>query len=165
MKINRNDYKASKVGDGPKGFYNTSVSIDDGRWYVGEAGVDSGTLIIIDPCYISRLPIAKEENWGEFCNLIAKNHHNPFEYGGGVVMSSGFGDGGFPVYTTFKDHTEVKHEVLTGHYTNDRDYDKSIGSHMKPKIFNYKHREWVELTHELRWKLNEYQTEAKRIEL
>jgi hypothetical protein len=171
--LNRQDYKSKS------GHYNTQSEIEDGRWFVGEAGVDSGLLIIIDPCYISKLPIARREpnpkhpsgyydstaqkEWGEFCRLVGKNNHKPMSYGGGMVVSTGSGDGGFPVFSTYRDHTEVKHEVLTGHWTNERDYDKSIGSHTSNKIYNYKEKRFVELTSDLRWRLNEYQREDKKI--
>lgn len=78
------------------------------RIKVGEVGVDAGCIWIGDPCYIiHRSPddTYKEfigNNWPEFCEILDKNGYydsDHLQFGGiGVVVSSGYGDGTYPVY-------------------------------------------------------------------
>jgi hypothetical protein len=83
------------------------------RKQVGEIGVDAGLCWIGDPCYILHAdpaPKAIGGDWGEFCDLLFKDGQNPacqqFHYdlghaGLGVVVSTGYGDGVYPVYAEF----------------------------------------------------------------
>lgn len=73
--------------------------------YVGEVAVDAGLVMVGDPCYAKDKdhPIHK---WSKFCDLVHGDHDNSatqlkFKHGGpglGVVVSSGYGDGVYPVY-------------------------------------------------------------------
>lgn len=86
---------------------------------IGYCGVDSGQLIVCDPCYLS--------DWKDTEEISAKKGKKgyPFTYAGacsatleeneggqlvneigaevGVAVSSGFGDGVYPVYAHIKD--------------------------------------------------------------
>jgi hypothetical protein len=73
---------------------------------IGSCGVDSGQLLIIDPCYLS--------NWkdGEFPSKDGNDYNavseltigNKFgEHKGGVVSETGYGDGRYPVIATIAD--------------------------------------------------------------
>lgn len=78
---------------------------------VGVVGVDAGLVLVGDPCYFST-PDATEhlaETWDKFCDLIFKDSkfnkdgHKQLNYksghpGVGVVVSSGYGDGTYPVF-------------------------------------------------------------------
>jgi hypothetical protein len=75
------------------------------REQVGNIGVDAGLCWIGDPCYI--LPEDRTENvgkdWPDFCRKIAGRDHYSFDYrlgheGVGVCVSTGWGDGTYPVY-------------------------------------------------------------------
>lgn len=77
---------------------------------VGEFGVDAGLCIIGDPCYFA-VPDASShpaKTWEEFCDMLFgsdfdKNNVKQLDYrpgspGLGVVVSTGYGDGCYPVY-------------------------------------------------------------------
>jgi len=75
---------------------------------VGEIGVDAGLCWIGDPCYCVT-PDANEhpaESWPEFCSKLDANENDgvmQWKYkaghaGLGVSVSTGHGDGCYPVY-------------------------------------------------------------------
>lgn len=78
------------------------------RELVGHIGVDAGLCWIGDPCYV----IAKDcsnvfNSWKEFCEQIEGDYPTmkSFNYaagheGLGVCVSTGYGDGTYPVYIT-----------------------------------------------------------------
>jgi hypothetical protein len=85
---------------------------------VGHIGVDAGLCWIGDPCYIlhtseykdgkevpTPLPESLGKDWADFCNLLGESYPTmkSFPYakgheGLGVCVSTGFGDGSYPVY-------------------------------------------------------------------
>ncbi len=76
------------------------------RILLGHAAVDSGQLIIVDPCYIEdgldyeavckvTLEASRDEQGGPY---LARGIA-----GFGVVTSTGFGDGNYPVYAEVVD--------------------------------------------------------------
>jgi len=87
--------------------------------HVGDCSVDSGQLIIIDPCYLDEwrdgeFNLTKYEelsekgekfdNWppadnsyDEACRVTLENRAGPVHNGLAVVTSTGFGDGTYPV--------------------------------------------------------------------
>jgi len=81
----------------------------DGWEYAGEVGVDSGQCWLGDPCYIM-----DEKHHNQLHNLSFPTHDSkdwkdvvavPYDLGHmglGVCVSSGFGDGGYPVYVKRK---------------------------------------------------------------
>jgi hypothetical protein len=76
---------------------------------LGWVSVDSGLIWIGDPCYI----IHNEEHnhdlgrsWSEFCDTIKNKQHHSFDHnavgeGLGVVTSTKYGDGFYPVIGFF----------------------------------------------------------------
>ena len=79
---------------------------------VGEIGVDAGLCWIGDPCYIihpDSLPEDIGKDWDEFCNRLFEreskvNHGGASQWnydkghsGLGVTVSTGYGDGMYPV--------------------------------------------------------------------
>jgi hypothetical protein len=93
---------------------------------IGYVGVDSGQIMITDPCYIDSQWTSHGDN---FSHEPDSKGLYPFDYGGacsatlsdeqagalrfamghegaGVVTSAGFGDGSYPVYATFSDEGE-----------------------------------------------------------
>lgn len=89
----------------------------NGEEDLGVVGVDSGELLIIDPCYLynkkefATLMKALEENQTshkKFYNIKYTLGHP----GLGVVFSSGWGDGLFEVVGTFKNNLAKKVEII-----------------------------------------------------
>jgi hypothetical protein len=97
----------------------SKLTLNRSDWkLVGHFGVDAGLCWIGDPCYILHkdkpayegatpegLPESLGKDWGEFCNKL--DHSGPllqsFPYamgheGLGICVSTGFGDGMYPVY-------------------------------------------------------------------
>ena len=72
---------------------------------IGHIGVDAGLCWIGDPCYVLPDDGSQRENvqdWDEFCNIMAGHQHVSFDYsmgheGLGVCVSTGYGDGYYPV--------------------------------------------------------------------
>ena len=84
---------------------------------VGYVGVDAGLIYIGDPCYEvgSDTEGKFQGTWGDFCGLLNDKNRGidkngvfkiPFPLGHegqAVVVSSGYGDGNYPVYVERKD--------------------------------------------------------------
>jgi hypothetical protein len=87
--------------------------------HIGEIGVDAGVCWIGDPCYVLHAdhpPKAIGRSWDEFCDVLHADHKYPtckqFCYdlghpGLGVVVSTGYGDGVYPVYAEFNDEGRI----------------------------------------------------------
>ena len=98
------------------------------RELIGEVGVDSGQLLVCDPCYIrsqwkdTNFDKVKEPT-GEFsydgcCQATcSKDSAGQLNYsmghaGAGVVFSSGYGDGTYPVYAKKNAHGRVVEVII-----------------------------------------------------
>jgi uncharacterized protein (DUF1684 family) len=73
---------------------------------IGSCGVDSGTIMLVDPCYVIAdkdvAPRVTYEDTLEAWRTEGHDFHDmfiPFE--DGVIVSSGYGDGNYPVYAKF----------------------------------------------------------------
>lgn len=78
------------------------------RELIGRCGVDSGQIMITDPCYV----IGDEFNDADYekvCELtLSQDGAGALPFAAGhegkaVVSSSGIGDGFYPVYATYSD--------------------------------------------------------------
>jgi hypothetical protein len=99
------------------------------RKFIGEVGVDAGLCWIGDPCYILSGKRPKEigKDWNEFCDILkekgmykdkqtAQFNYDLGHEGLGVVTTTGYGDGGYPVYATFNEEgrvTKIEIEFIT----------------------------------------------------
>ena len=84
---------------------------------LGKFGVDSGQVLIIDPCYVdsewkqnSKKGTGLDDGtYGDCCRLtLSKKQGGVLKYkmghkGLGVVSSTGYGDGEYPVYAIISD--------------------------------------------------------------
>jgi len=79
---------------------------DPSVWHhAGVIGVDAGLCWVGDPCYVMHArPKDIGENWLDFCERLGDSHPTvrQFHYdmghpGLGVCVSTGYGDGGYPV--------------------------------------------------------------------
>jgi hypothetical protein len=89
------------------------------RKHIGEIGVDAGLCWIGDPCYILHadpMPKAVGKDWEQFCDILNADSQYPtckqFAYdlghpGLGVVVSTGYGDGLYPVLAEFTDEGRI----------------------------------------------------------
>jgi hypothetical protein len=83
---------------------------------VGHFGVDAGLCWIGDPCYILHaedgFPASVGKDWGDFCSglgdaypVLKSYPYGDSEHEGlGVCVSTGDGDGSYPVYVRIKDN-------------------------------------------------------------
>lgn len=95
---------------------NLKTLYEEGYIYVGECGVDSGQIIVVDPCYV--MHGERKGNQSELPSdmltyremVDRKNYDKPAEQlvfsgigGTGVLTSSGYGDGVYPVFMKLSD--------------------------------------------------------------
>lgn len=70
---------------------------------IGVVGVDSGTLLLGDPCYwLDDKDYDKEICHPNF-NRARQVNYDLGHAGKGVIVSSGYGDGSYPVFATIQD--------------------------------------------------------------
>ena len=78
------------------------------RKMIGKCGVDSGQIMITDPCYVIDGEFT-EKHYQQVCEItLADGHAGSLPYdlgheGKAVVSSSGIGDGLYPVYATYEE--------------------------------------------------------------
>lgn len=89
------------------------------RERIGVIGVDAGLCWLGDPCYILHAdpkPATIGQDWEEFCDILEADDgdrtYTQFDYnlghpGLGVVVSTGYGDGVYPVYVEFNEDGRV----------------------------------------------------------
>lgn len=81
------------------------------RVKLGTIGVDSGTVLLGDPAYIP------QQGWDDFhqtlvdIGFFTTHHAEPFGEGLGLIVSSGYGDGSYPVYADVVDGRIMKIEI------------------------------------------------------
>lgn len=77
-----------------------------GKWIkIGVCGVDTGRLMIIDPCYRGMLSEKEEDGiiWDSGIAPMIQYHYPKGHAGLGVSFSTGFGDGCYDVYGLVED--------------------------------------------------------------
>jgi hypothetical protein len=85
---------------------------------IGVVGVDSGQLIVGDPCYFGNWKNDEYDNpdskpndmsYSNACRLtLSEDMAGEIPFGRAVVFSSGFGDGVYPVIAHYKDYGTEK---------------------------------------------------------
>lgn len=87
---------------------------------IGYCGVDSGQLLIIDPCYLSKWKDGEfdmdnqDKQLNSYHNACVKTLSEEMAgevNEGGVVTSTGYGDGEYPVVATYKEGRIQKIEI------------------------------------------------------
>lgn len=87
---------------------------------IGYCGVDSGQLVIIDPCYLNKWTDGDFAGQGEPSNnsydgacRISLNEQGGGEIKeGGVVVSTGYGDGNYPVKAFYNSEGRIMKIVV-----------------------------------------------------
>jgi len=123
--------------------YKYTSKYSDHGTLVGHCGVDSGQIMFADPCYVKDFRMEMDEADGEFtADLKPDSRGNyPFTYNGAssatcskeqagqlgnstaVVMSSGWGDGCYPVYVKYDDDGRVASATIV-FLSDDEDDDE-----------------------------------------
>lgn len=81
------------------------------RKRIGTVFVDAGLIWVGDPCYVLGDDATNRvTDWQDFCNKLYKDGNidedrfaEPLGMGVGLAVSSGMGDGAYPVYIETKD--------------------------------------------------------------
>lgn len=95
------------------------------RVFIGEVGVDSGQLMIVDPCYLHNWEPGDfnpknphpSNSYDEVCRVTAatKEYYGQTFRGLAAAFASGYGDGVYPVYGYLDENGRVmKVEILMG---------------------------------------------------
>lgn len=85
----------------------------ENKWTkVGVVGVDAGLIWVGDPCYIMGDDASNRvKSWSEFCKLLnvekVDGVMEPLKHGIGLAISSGYGDGVYPVSVKYNDEGRV----------------------------------------------------------
>ena len=73
---------------------------NDGWTKIGECPVDAGCLVLVDPCYVAHEE-DRTDPYQEALMWDKEDHargHKEMSDGLGVIVSTGYGDGQYPVY-------------------------------------------------------------------
>ena len=89
--------------------------MEDERVRLGDVGVDSGQLLVIDPCYLEDWD--HQRSYPEACHVTGDGTGGQFHYasgrpGLGVAFRSGFGDGVYLVWATVRDFGPWRRRVV-----------------------------------------------------
>ena len=96
----------------------------DGRYLVGHCAVDSGQLLIVDPCYLDEWQAGEydalrhdrqeqaQNDYERACRVTLDHLVGLTLDGMAVVSSTGYGDGSYPVYATFYRGRVARLEIL-----------------------------------------------------
>ena len=100
---------------------------------IGHVGIDAGLCWIGDPCYIlhkDKPSASIGKDWDEFCNLLGDSYPTkksfPYDLGHeglGVCVSTGYGDGFYPVYGKKQDGRIMELYINFGE-EDQEDYDE-----------------------------------------
>jgi len=78
---------------------------------IGHCGVDSGQILLIDPCYVYKDEYGSGGDYDECCQ-ITLSAEQAGQTALGVVTSSGYGDGVYPVYAEKDGNGRVKQVTI-----------------------------------------------------
>jgi hypothetical protein len=101
----------------------------NGRYKVGQVGVDAGMVMVGDPCYLDKftdheydeVKVDAQKTSGKYeysysgacAATLSDNSAGQLGRGDAVAVSSGYGDGVYPVYATYNHEGRiVKLEVI-----------------------------------------------------
>jgi len=82
---------------------------------VGEIGVDSGQVVVMDPCYIDGEFEDTNDLYKRMCNASGEDYQLNYRRGHpglAVCVPSGYGDGVYPVYAEIGDSGRVMKLVI-----------------------------------------------------
>jgi hypothetical protein len=102
---------------------------------LGNISVDSGTMMLCDPCYIFQDEKTKSATWSDFIDRMRSNgmdgdekgcvlNLNDHDFANGSVFSTGFGDGSYPVEIEVGDFGKWGKRVVSAKITFIDDMEK-----------------------------------------
>ena len=83
--------------------------------YLGQTGVDSGQLLLTDPCYINMSGVNDTITYDDMCvldNSDSKQLLNKFGAEVGVVIPTTVGDGAYSVYGKYDNKGNLKQLIV-----------------------------------------------------
>lgn len=91
------------------------------REVIGYVSVDSGTVLLTDPCYVDEgfSYSALHEAWGNF-----NRTHIPGPNGFGVVVQTAWGDGSYPVIAEIQEGRVMRITVEFDEYLDEEEVDE-----------------------------------------
>lgn len=95
----------------------TSPRESRGWYHIGDVPVDAGCLTLIDPCYLLSSEPTGGTNADPYAEIL-DNFAQLDEYGYqsvagcGIVFSTGYGDGSYPVFARFEDGRVMEVRVV-----------------------------------------------------
>jgi hypothetical protein len=119
-----------------EGIMEVNTEKPDGRYKIGTVWVDSGQVIIVDPCYLKEWGGTEyDENvkTGEFsyagaCAVTTGQAEEGERAGqmehGAVASSTGWGDGCYPVFAEIKGARVMSLTISFDHWDEDEDEDE-----------------------------------------
>jgi hypothetical protein len=107
--------------------YDMPEKINEEWEHIGEIGVDAGLCWLGDPCYVfhkENPPVEIGTDWSGFCDILKdkemfdNKQHAQFNYdlghnGLGVCVSTGYGDGCYPVLAKFNKEGRIAEVKIT----------------------------------------------------
>lgn len=96
----------------------------EGLEYVGSFGVDSGQVMVGDPCYLDEWKSNRNDEWnlegkvgqysyqGASATTLTDLSSGELGIGNAVVFSTGYGDGLYPVYALINDEGRIEKVVI-----------------------------------------------------
>ncbi len=108
---------------------------------VGVIGVDAGLCWLGDPCYIMGEDASEKpaKTWSEFCDKLWEKEENPDVHGAvqwnykmghaglGVTVSTGWGDGLYPVYIRRNKEGRIAEVKVVFDTEHSRDIARNFG--------------------------------------
>lgn len=79
---------------------------------IGHCGVDSGQILLIDPCYVYKDEYGSGGDYDECCQ-ITLSAERAGQTALGVVTESGYGDGVYPVYAQKDANGRIEQVTIT----------------------------------------------------
>lgn len=83
------------------------------RKLIGRIGVDSATLWIVDPAYLTEVDVDEDGNEDDSSRLELHKHMESLEFA--VCLDNFGGDGIFPVYATYEDDGTIRQVIIDFH--------------------------------------------------
>jgi hypothetical protein len=84
---------------------------------IGKFGVDSGRVLIVDPCYVldgeGRYPLSFGHDWEEFVEMNIDGAPTKQLHGEmGVLSTTGYGDGVYEVYARIENQRVMELRII-----------------------------------------------------